>query len=151
VSFPISDPVRASSASRWRHIVSLWLPVVVMAALIFLMSSNSDPPSFPFDIAAVLMPAVPEDKSAHGMTYFVLALLLGRALSDGRWSGLSRRVCALAGVVSVLYGVTDEIHQGFVEGRTMSLADVTADTIGAALAVVALRACAIIAAARRLR
>jgi hypothetical protein len=151
VSFPVSNPVRASSAGRWRHVVSLWLPVVVMAALIFLMSSSSDPPSFPFDIAATLLPALPEDKSAHGMTYFVLALLLGRALSDGRWAGLSRSMCALAGALSVLYGVTDEIHQGFVEGRTMSLADLTADAIGAALAVVALRACAIIAATRRLR
>ena len=34
-------------------------------------------------------------------------------------------------IIVVLYGVSDEVHQMFVPGRTAALDDVVADTIGA--------------------
>jgi len=41
-------------------------------------------------------------------------------------------------VFSVLYGVSDEIHQIYVPGRTPDSLDVVADAVGAALGVAAL-------------
>jgi VanZ family protein len=43
----------------------------------------------------------------------------------------------LAALVAAAYGATDEWHQHFVPGRTMEMADLAADTSGAAAAAVA--------------
>ncbi len=41
----------------------------------------------------------------------------------------------LALFMAILFALSDEFHQSFVEGRNSSLVDVTIDTAGAALAL----------------
>lgn len=73
-------------------------------------------------------------KAAHAFEYFVLGLLLLRALqirTRRRWSfGLS--FLALIGVV--LWAIGDEFHQLFVSTRQASVRDVGIDTAGGFLA-----------------
>jgi VanZ family protein len=65
-------------------------------------------------------------KFAHFTVYFVLGMLLDRAL-DGR--GL-RRQAWWTMVFLVFYALTDEIHQSFVPGRTPLLFDIGVDSLG---------------------
>ncbi|MCX6904600.1 MAG: VanZ family protein, partial [Verrucomicrobia bacterium] len=79
-------------------------------------------------------------KCAHVTEYSVLALLVWRALhrprrGQGRpWLWSQARTTLL---VSCLYAASDEFHQRFVPCRQASVADVVIDTLGAALALLA--------------
>ena len=88
--------------------LSLWLPVVAWAAVIFALSSI---PSLGTGLGTwdLLL-----RKLAHAAEYAVLGALLVRAL--GR--------AALAVAAGVLYAVTDEVHQTFVPGREGAVLDV---------------------------
>jgi len=78
----------------------------------------------------VAEPGIPHlDKVAHFSVYGLLGTLLVRTGVGGR------RSAAVAAVIASLYGVTDEIHQSFVPGRSMEFADWVADTAGAAVAI----------------
>ena len=75
------------------------------------------------------------DYVLHAVEYFLLALLLLRALlsrglPDGRFAAW-QRVCLLGALCAVAYGLTDELHQYVVPGRHCSLHDVFADAFGA--------------------
>src|SRR5690554_7578811 len=54
-------------------------------------------------------------KNAHFFSYFVLGLLVMNALSNSGIRGFRCIVLALG--VSILYAVSDEVHQLFVPGR----------------------------------
>jgi VanZ family protein len=97
-------------------------------ALIFAVSSISNPPDLSTSIG---------DKGAHGLLYSGLAALMVRALAGG-WRPFGVGIALAAVAYSVLYGATDEIHQLFVPTRTADVADLAADAVGAALAVVLL-------------
>ena len=75
-------------------------------------------------------------KGAHMAEYAVLCLLLARAL---RLSG-ARRSLVAAAALSAAFAATDELHQGFVDGRSAMLTDVVIDTVGAALGALGCRA-----------
>lgn len=71
----------------------------------------------------------PWDKLYHAGNFGVLAALL--YLATGRaW---------LAVLLASLYGVSDELHQAFVPGRSADPADWLADTAGALAAVLLVR------------
>ena len=74
-------------------------------------------------------------KSAHIIAYFILGILMYRALrvSIHRWR--ARTVVSLALLSCSLYAVTDEIHQLFVPGRSGELRDVMIDSIAALVGV----------------
>jgi VanZ family protein len=110
-----------------RSALSLWLPVALYMAGIFLLSADSSPPA----------PALVSDKLLHLLAYFGLALLVGRAVHGGLPARLSGRGVLLTLVVTVGYGVTDELHQIFVPGRSPELYDVAADAAGAAVGLAA--------------
>jgi VanZ family protein len=74
------------------------------------------------------------DKLAHFGVYGLLATLLFRLIPTASRNGLSALVIVLA--VS-LFGLSDEIHQAFTPGRSVEFADWVADTLGAAVAVMA--------------
>jgi hypothetical protein len=93
------------------------------------------------------LPGGVSDTAGHGGGYALLSLLLVRALARARWRGVTLRVALGAVAISLLYGVTDEWHQRFVEGRTFELADLVADGAGALAAGIAARAWAIMSAA----
>ena len=120
-NFPHESPRRAKA----RRIAWLWLPVIAYAAVIFILSSISETPSLPEGIS---------DKGLHGGLYAGFALVLVRALARGRWAGVTFLSACLAVSLAVMYGVSDEVHQSFVPGRTADAADVAADAWGAGVA-----------------
>ncbi len=76
----------------------------------------------------------------HGVLYFVLAALLIRLLVRLRAPRTFRArvfVAVAPVLLAVVYGLTDEFHQGFVEGRDSNVADIIADTLGAGCAALA--------------
>lgn len=71
-------------------------------------------------------------KGGHAAGYALLGIsyyfALPRRLSIGyRWG--------VALLMAVLFALSDEFHQSFVEGRTSSLRDVAIDTAGAAVSL----------------
>jgi VanZ family protein len=69
------------------------------------------------------------DKVVHALVYAVLGGLVFVALSYH--SSLSkRRLVALAAVLALGYGLSDEFHQLFVRNRSADLYDAMADGIG---------------------
>jgi len=69
-------------------------------------------------------------------------------LTGWRWRRIAGATLLGAFVITVLYGVSDEFHQSFVPGRTPDVADVAADAAGAALALTAAWAWAILVGRR---
>jgi VanZ family protein len=105
-----------------RRTLSLWLPVLLWAGLIFGLSSIPSLSSGLGSWDEVLR------KGAHTLEYAILALLLRRAL----------RADLPALAVAVAYAATDEFHQSFVAGRHGTPIDVAIDGVGAALGLLAL-------------
>jgi VanZ family protein len=100
--------------------LTVWLPVVLWAAVIFTFSSI---PSLSTGLGTwdtVLR------KGAHVTEYAILGALLYRALG--------REALALA--AGIAYAATDEVHQYFVRGRHASPVDVAIDATGVALGMV---------------
>jgi VanZ family protein len=111
---------------------SRWTPVVLYMAFLFGLSSMPHPPQPPPTLDVV------SDQAAHVLLYAGLASLVLRALAGG-WSGaVTGGMASLAVTISILYGVTDEIHQHFVPPREMDAMDLVADAVGATLAASAL-------------
>jgi VanZ family protein len=104
--------------------LSRWVPVVLWAGVIFVLSSV---PNLGTDLGVwdtVLR------KCAHAAEYAVLALLLYRALG--------RELPAF--LIGFAYAITDEIHQAFVHGRHASPFDVSMDAAGLCLGLLLLHA-----------
>lgn len=70
----------------------------------------------------------PFDKLYHAGNFGVLGALLYGATGRA-WLGV---------LLASLYGVSDEVHQMYVPGRSADLFDWAADTVGAAVAVLLL-------------
>jgi VanZ family protein len=122
--------------------LALWGPVTAYMAAIFLLSAQPRLPD--------LAPGV-SDKHAHAAAYAGLAALACRALAGGPLSALTVRGAAGAWALASGYGLTDEIHQSFVPGRSPEGGDWLADAAGAAAAALGCYAWGIIARSRRLR
>lgn len=75
-------------------------------------------------------------KAAHLFVFGVLAWLVARAL---RGDGIGVRASIWgAFLLTLLYAVSDEWHQTFVEGRVGHATDVAIDMVGASIALVLL-------------
>jgi VanZ family protein len=103
----------------------LWAPVVAYGAGVYYLSSLSVPP---------VAGRVP-DYIAHPVEYLGLTLLVVRALNGGLLSPISSLTQFTAIALTVIYAISDEIHQLHVPRRTASVKDVLSDTLGAVLAV----------------
>jgi len=99
------------------RLLTVWLPVVAWAAVIFTFSSIPSLSSGLGTWDTILR------KGAHVTEHAVLGALLYRALR--------REPLALA--VGIAYAATDEVHQYFVRGRHASPVDVAIDAVGVAL------------------
>ncbi len=110
---------------RWLRQVWLWGPVVLQMAVIFMASSIPNLKRLPGGVP---------DWFGHGAGYAILGGFALRAFAGGRMRGVTLVAVLTAVGLSAAYGVTDELHQAFVPGRSPELADVLADTTGAALA-----------------
>jgi VanZ family protein len=112
---------------NYSRIVQLWGPVVVYMAAIFYVSSLHQAP---------LPPGV-SDKPAHAFGYMGLGLVLARALAGGLPPRITLRDLSIGLAIAVAYSASDEFHQRFVPGRSAELADLYADAIGSAIALIA--------------
>ena len=94
---------------------------MLWAALTFWLSASPDAQG----VGGFLDLTPPFDKLYHAGNFGVLGALL--YLATGR--------AGLAVLLASLYGVSDEVHQAYVPGRSADLFDWAADTAGAAIAV----------------
>jgi VanZ family protein len=111
-----------------RYFIYYWLPLVLYAGLIFVISSFSLPP------AKLEVPFL--DKFIHLVEYAILGGLFWRALRTLRTLKPSFLFTI---IFSVLYALSDEIHQSFVPGRQFDLWDWAADSLGVILVILYLR------------
>jgi VanZ family protein len=101
-----------------------WFPPIFWAVVIFLFSSLSVTPATEIYWQDFIL-----KKTAHIIEYGIFAVLLYRAL---RSEGVEKLNAGLISIlIAVLYGATDEFHQGFTPGREPRARDVAFDTIGA--------------------
>jgi VanZ family protein len=128
----------------FHHFFWFWLPPLAYMIAIFFMSSQSNP-----EIGG----DVP-DYVFHSLGYFLLTLLLIRLLLAEQprivlrltaiFSGLQKnkdngllfwQIASISGVlISIGYGITDEVHQYFTPGRHCSFSDLLANSFGAFMA-----------------
>jgi VanZ family protein len=113
--------------------------------LIFVFStdifSSSNTSSLLAPLLSSLLPSLSSDeieilhniirKLGHWSEYFILAVLLARALRAGLPP--QRRFAHFAACIAIatLYAASDEWHQSFVPSRTSSIIDVMIDSFGA--------------------
>ncbi len=99
-----------------------WVPALLYMAGIFVASAQ---------------PSVPLPRVDHSdkMLHFAAYAGLGATLA---YAGARTALGPLPLIaIGSLYGASDEIHQGFVPGRTPDLLDWVADTLGAIVGVLA--------------
>jgi len=106
--------------------LKLWGPSLLLMAIIFILSSQSDIPAPPDPLLDRIF-----KKSAHAIGYGMLAISYARALAGSS----VRRVVSLALCLTILYAISDEWHQTFVPNRFGSPVDVLIDTVGASVAL----------------
>jgi VanZ family protein len=106
-----------------------WLPSVILMGLIFILSGQPASRLPVFGEYDLLI-----KKLGHATGYALLGLAYYIALPPRLKIGY-RWMLAL--LMAVLFALSDEFHQSFIEGRTSSLVDVVIDTGGAGLALTA--------------
>lgn len=106
-----------------------WWPALAYMALIWTLSSISHPPS------PVNLPF--RDKGAHAIEYGGLAVLTAWGMAATVVPGAGLRLAVYNIALCSFWGLTDEIHQAYVPGRSPEGADVVADFIGATLGTLA--------------
>jgi VanZ family protein len=106
-----------------------WAPPLALMAVIFFLSAQ---PSLNSGLGWIDHVG---RKFIHAGEYALLCVLWWRALRT-----VTDRVSALypAWLIAAAYAVTDELHQGFVDGRHATWVDVLIDSLGAALAALVL-------------
>lgn len=108
-----------------------FIPALVWMAVIFALSSRTgDEVGSVLPLFQKLFPNMTDFNWGHFVSYFILAA----TLDYGFGSRSDKLVMKIAIVLLCgLYGVTDEYHQLFVDGRMMDIMDVRNDMIGAAV------------------
>jgi len=79
------------------------------------------------------------DKLYHLIEYGILSFLSLRAFMNSPRKILSSDAVFFTVLTTVVFGLTDEIHQAFVPGRSSNIADWVFDSLGAVAGVLALK------------
>jgi VanZ family protein len=103
------------------------LPALAYMALIFHESSGP--------ITSPTLNSIP-DYYLHGSGYLVLCVLVFLAVHQGFDPSSGPGGYSLPVLITVLYGISDEVHQGFVPSRDSEVKDILSDAVGALLGVV---------------
>jgi VanZ family protein len=123
----VKDPGEEPAARLGRRAIAAWLPAVAWAGLIFTFSAQENLTFVPDEGLDFVV-----RKLGHMAVFGILAVLLWRALAG---TTALRRPGAWALALTVVYAVTDELHQALVPGRGPSAQDVAIDAAGALIAV----------------
>lgn len=105
-----------------------WLPAVLWMGGIFYLSQQSSPLGVDAGASRAAL--------AHVVLFCGLAAFLYWPLA-GRSAQVAWAAMAISFALAVLYGVTDELHQAFVDGRVASETDLLFDAGGALAGVAA--------------
>lgn len=108
---------------QWQKIFINWLVVLLWMGVIYYFSNQPD-------LRSELQPFwdLIFRKIAHMAEYFILVYLLFKAYNE---TGIKLKPALFfAAFISIAYAISDEWHQGFVEGRTASNIDVIIDSVG---------------------
>ena len=113
--------------------ISAWLPVILWMGIIFIMSSRQRiSVSQTYELNFLFF------KTLHIIEYAFLYVLSYRALY--MTTDIERKKISIAAfLLTVMYAVTDEIHQTFVPTREGHIRDVIIDAIGAGTAWIFLK------------
>ena len=124
---PRGESLNVVNHNKKHHLLAYWLPLGAYCVAIFIQSSGPAPVALPgWDFG---------DKLLHLAGYAVLGALCVRALGTLRLRRNLPLLAALSILFSLLYGVSDEIHQYFVPSRQADVLDVLFDGLGGALGV----------------
>ena len=113
---------------RIQYITIYWLPVIMYCLFIFVLSSLPYPEKLP------KYPHI--DKLAHFIEYAALGALFFRAFKTLQWLGKKHMLIFTSIAASIVYGLSDELHQYFIPYRNASLLDIAADSAGSIFGVV---------------
>lgn len=106
------------------HVVRAWTPAVLYMALIWVVSAMH------IDTAAIEFFPL-KDKGIHLVEYTALGFLVAYACVRTFISRGVFRALAVAVLITIAWGVSDETHQAYVPGREADPIDLVADTFGA--------------------
>jgi VanZ family protein len=106
-----------------REIITPWMWLIGLCMLIFWQSSG------PLPVQTPSLPGL--DKLAHAVIYALLAYLAARAFATLALLNHPRVLPVAAALFAGLYGLSDEVHQAFVPGRSADIWDLAADVAGA--------------------
>ena len=129
--------------SRKIYVTISWILVVVCMGFIFSLSAQNGEESS--DLSGSFVMAILEwlkldvDEGllrtcAHCLEFMGLSLLIFNA-TYATWEKKITPLIAFAG--TVLYAITDEIHQIFVPGRAFQISDILVDSTGALIGIIA--------------
>lgn len=102
------------------------MPVAAWMLSIFMLSS----------LPARVLPEtrIPHiDKVVHALEYLILQVFLIRAILGTFPKNVLAKTVISAIIISLLYAMTDEWHQGFVPGRECDVYDLLSDIIGSGM------------------
>lgn len=125
------------------HIMVSWVLVVICMGIIFLLSAQNGEESsdlsgsFVMALLNGLGIAIEESllrSIAHCLEFMGLSVLLFNAVYV-TWALKVTPIVAFLG--TVLYAITDEIHQIFVPERAFQISDILVDSTGALIGVIA--------------
>lgn len=136
-------PQESSGFSTGIHFLRYGLPVFAVMAAIFAvsqMSAATIADNSAFDSTSDVFGRF-ADEIAHFAEYFVLSALVLRwmlavkvpAGSAPVDAVLARSTAQKAVLLAILYGISDEAHQWFIDGRSVELLDLLIDGVGAIL------------------
>ena len=106
-------------------------PYILLAGLycflIFENSAVADP--LPMDVALPI-----SDKVIHGIVFGGLCAIISLGMRRSDRAVSWRTLIVLPVLFATAYGVSDEVHQSFVPGRSYEYGDMLADFLGACIA-----------------
>jgi len=110
---------RMSISTRYFFIAGIYM------GLIFIISS----------IPGESLPKVAiSDKFIHFVEFGILSWILGKAFRTSNKKIFIKQSAILSIIITIFYGITDEIHQSFISSRYVECYDAVCDGIGAVLA-----------------
>ncbi|MBT3941932.1 MAG: VanZ family protein [Chloroflexi bacterium] len=137
------SPQTPSGRDTTIHFLRYGLPVFLVMGGIFAasqMSASTIDDSAAYDSASGIFGEFTSEV-AHFVEYFVLSVLVLRWVfavkvpsNEGDLDpALVRSSGQRAVLITILYGVSDEAHQWFIDGRSVELLDLLIDSIGAVM------------------
>lgn len=108
--------------------VKYHLPLILYLLFIFVMSSlpGDSIPDVTFEVS---------DKVVHAAVYFILYFLFQHSLhNQEKYQLIKQNAFLFAFLFTVLYAISDELHQFYVPSRDSDLYDIVADAAGGFIA-----------------